>query len=1451
MRRFLSVLMLLLWACMATAACSSDPAPEEDMGLSETDVSDVSRGDDVPVDKDLAGIPDEFVPEVLDMWFFEIEVVEEIEIVDIVDDEGGGPEVDVVEIEDEQTAQPTDLGKPCETDLDCSTDGGCRLGFCTSYCKAGGETIPGACSNPYPEGPWGLEFACPDDMNVCMPGKVGGKTVTCSTDTDCTAQELPGYVCGGAFVLTEVEVGGRCLPLLDRKPLGTICLDNAGICGSLLCLHPGMDDSLNGMCTAFCDDDTACPSGSVCAMYPLYEDDGDDLLGYAPLCVPIEGSLDECSTGADCKYIGKEYCGVVFEPDTYAPKFICMESQHQSGAWVGEVCGPTAFCFGSWCMFEDWANKVDAYCTFPCKDDAGCSPDTACKTARVAPFEGVLPYGPFEVGVCLKEAEGSPCFTAAQGVCEFEWSSCQPIPGIFGLGTCVDGECPPNCDGKACKEDNGCGEPCLDACLPAGDACLGGAECLSDFCADGVCCDTACDGLCESCAQENLAGICSAYVLGDDPDGECGLCQACDGAGACAPFGLGADPNDQCEACHVCGAEGECVPVGDGLDPEMECGACQWCDGAGACGPMPYGSDPNEDCEETEYTSCLTTGVCNGEGSCELWNEGTPCGDPQCTLFTFVPPAECNGKGVCSPQPGKSCAPFLCNEDAAACLEGCNDSGDCSPGNWCVDDVCEPLPACPVETKLICNATVPGTTLGLSNDWFDYGCVPGIAYNGPDRIYSVKMDVETKVTVTLLQAEFDASLMLLQYACSPENSCANYADLFPAGGEETMNFTAEAGVQYHLAVDGFASGDSGKYNIMTECCQVQCAEENACGDDGCGGSCGICGDDSLCHAGQCLACADDPLGEPNDACDESVFLEDGIYDGNLLCPDSDVDWFEVELTEGQTLSVFLEFDVEAANLDLALYGSDCNTFVTDSTSSDETELLSYQAFEPGTFKLLVYSPNWDETDYDLVIDIADPECLDDNDCFGMEVCGLYECLMPPAPCQVTGEPVCSAFIAGDTTGKQTDFVEYTSCTDMPLEGPEDIYKMSFQEEVVVTVTLAGQAFTGAVAIMEKYCATEWACVTSSVGQQPGIGVVAQFKAKPGVLYYMVVEGVTANDYGTYSFDVSCCIPQCDGKECGADSCGLSCGECPGEADVCIDGVCECVPSCDGKECGDDGCGGDCGECLVEQHLCVENMCVCQPSCDGKECGGDGCDGTCGECEDPMFACEEGICVCQPECDGKECGDDGCEGLCGECEGEQNVCNVELGLCECQPTCEGKECGDDGCGGDCGACPGLQDDCVDYACVCQPDCDGKACGDDGCEGLCGVCGKAESCQNFQCACSDDGGIEPNNTCQQALAVTPAVYPDLAICSGGDHDWYSIQLGAGQTLTVKALFIHADGDLDLYLFKQGNCFGYEKNSSSSTDDEQIVHTSSTQSTYLIKVTGLNATISNTYTLDIAVN
>ena len=83
--------------------------------------------------------------------------------------------------------------------------------------------------------------------------------------------------------------------------------------------------------------------------------------------------------------------------------------------------------------------------------------------------------------------------------------------------------------------------------------------------------------------------------------------------------------------------------------------------------------------------------------------------------------------------------------------------------------------------------------------------------------------------------------------------------------------------------------------------------------------------------------------------------------------------------------------------------------------------------------------------------------------------------------------------------------------------------------------------------------------------------------------------------------------------------------------------------------------------------------------------------------------------CTPQCGGKSCGPDGCGGTCGMCAAGDEVCGAS-GQCMatlCAPKCEGKSCGPDGCGGTCGTCES-----------------GMACGTDG------------QCHALAADCSDD-------------------------------------------------------------------------------------------------------------------
>ncbi|HIN85268.1 MAG TPA: hypothetical protein EYN06_02225 [Myxococcales bacterium] len=287
------------------------------------------------------------------------------------------------------------------------------------------------------------------------------------------------------------------------------------------------------------------------------------------------------------------------------------------------------------------------------------------------------------------------------------------------------------------------------------------------------------------------------------------------------------------------------------------------------------------------------------------------------------------------------------------------------------------------------------------------------------------------------------------------------------------------------------------------------------------------------------------------------------------------------------------------------------------------------------------------------------------------------------------------------------------------------------------------------------------------------------------------DGTTTTDDGGTTDET--CLPDCEGKSCGDNGCGESCGECE-DGNLCyqgqcvIEGPCGLEPTCEcvivhcfpkvtaeaaksdclkAKEANEEcltvqleayllkGCGTHCAnkntifKLLSLYEVCTEPICketkqeweagepticencLCTQQCDLINCGKDEDDGCGGKCDCAEGSiCKSGTCTeCTPSCENKECGSNGCNGSCGNCE-PGFLCKG--GQCKCIQQCDGKSCGDDGCGGTCGQCFS-NGECVDGKCVCEPFCGDKKCGSNGCGGSCGQCGPNQSCNaNGQCA-----------------------------------------------------------------------------------------------------------------------
>ena len=197
------------------------------------------------------------------------------------------------------------------------------------------------------------------------------------------------------------------------------------------------------------------------------------------------------------------------------------------------------------------------------------------------------------------------------------------VDGVDGSGaTVAGGTAPPVnlADGKA-----------VDAVLTLavngnGVGCMAPTDCISGNCVDGVCCDTACDGVCESCSQTGLVGQCSPAMAGTDPDNDC--------AAKLPDVGDGGVNDDG----------------GMSMVPPMA-------DNAGAC-----------------------AGSCDGNRACAFPDNTTNCGSPVCAATASVGTFFCDGTGACN-ETDTACTDYNCN--AGACRTLCGSDADCQPTDFC------------------------------------------------------------------------------------------------------------------------------------------------------------------------------------------------------------------------------------------------------------------------------------------------------------------------------------------------------------------------------------------------------------------------------------------------------------------------------------------------------------------------------------------------------------------------------------------------------------------------------------------------------------------------------------------------------------------------------------------------------------------------------------------------
>ena len=219
-----------------------------------------------------------------------------------------------------------------------------------------------------------------------------------------------------------------------------------------------------------------------------------------------------------------------------------------------------------------------------------------------------------------------------------------------------------------------------------GTACTSGSQCGSGFCADGVCCNNACSGTCESCSVMGHVGTCTGYAVNTDPEKEC----------------LSVSEREALEAGSVDSAveageggsgDGGAGEGGDGGKAE-DGGSASDAGDAAADGSSDGASDAQvivlpEGGVTSNDMPC--TGSCNGkggsgQGACTYPGSSTSCGTAWCNTEAESAQFVCNADGGCD-LTTTDCGKYACESNA--CVGTCTTDDDCDQAtDYCLSGMC-------------------------------------------------------------------------------------------------------------------------------------------------------------------------------------------------------------------------------------------------------------------------------------------------------------------------------------------------------------------------------------------------------------------------------------------------------------------------------------------------------------------------------------------------------------------------------------------------------------------------------------------------------------------------------------------------------------------------------------------------------------------------------------------
>ena len=624
---------------------------------------------------------------------------------------------------------------PCNFPSDCANnlcvDGFCCDTPCSGLCEAcraslKGSGVDGVC------GPIGANL---DPGNECAAGECNGAKSCESPDgASCMtgAQCLSGHCVDG--VCCNTDCSGTCRACNVPNSVGTcasVALNqdpanecNPGSCDGLgACqINQGNPCTSNAQCsTGFCVDGVCCDAActGTCQACSTALKGG----GIQGECGPIAGGTDpqnECvqEPSSTCGNTG--FCSGQGTCSLYTNGTTCAVAScsGQNTLSKPDTCNGVGQCIDGGTQSCNAFACNGGICNLTCTADTDCATGNFCTGMACSPKKanGLMCGTSNECtsGNCV---DGVCCSSA----CTDECKSCA-LPGSLGVCANIPSggtDALPSCGGiQLC---NGSGK-CVDA---NGQQCATNAECFSNICVDGVCCNNACSGLCSACsAAKNgaLNGTCSPITSGLDPDNECSGAAACNGMGACGLLGDGTT----CTAGSEC-QSGFCI---DGVCCNNACtGSCRACSAGktggvnGVCANVATNSDPDNEC----------LAECNAFGDCEEPNGSACTANGECQSGICVDGVCCNSAcngdcqtcnkagsvGLCAPVAAgqqDTCGVGATCDVAGTCKKvnggSCTLNAECLTG-FCVDNVC---------CENACSGTCKTCNLGAS---------PGVCSNVP------------------------------------------------------------------------------------------------------------------------------------------------------------------------------------------------------------------------------------------------------------------------------------------------------------------------------------------------------------------------------------------------------------------------------------------------------------------------------------------------------------------------------------------------------------------------------------------------------------------------------------------------------------------------------------------------------------------------------------------------